>query len=217
MNRRSLIQSASAAGLLATALPGMARANSPGVTANEIQIGALGALTGATAFIGGPGRDGLQLAFDGINAAGGINGRMLRLNYEHAFTPAESVAAAKKLVEQDRVFALVLASGSTGAAAAADYVRETGVPTYNIFGATTVIRQPFARNVFHSAIPDADTSGLALIRRARAVAPNAPRVGILAGSYAFPQANLRAIDLSRDEGDRPGAAARPLDEADMPE
>jgi branched-chain amino acid transport system substrate-binding protein len=194
MNRRSLIQSASAAGLLATVMPGMARANSPGVTASEIQIGALGALTGATAFIGGPGRDGLQLAFDGINAAGGINGRMLRLNYEHAFTPAESVAAAKKLVEQDRVFALVLASGSTGAAAAADYVRETGVPTYNIFGATTVIRQPFARNVFHSAIPDADTSGLALIRRARAVAPNAPRVGILAGSYAFPQANLRAIE-----------------------
>ena len=34
----------------------------------------------------------------------------------HAATPAESLAAVKKLVEQDKVFVLVLASGSTGAA-----------------------------------------------------------------------------------------------------
>jgi branched-chain amino acid transport system substrate-binding protein len=195
MNRRSLIQALPAAALLGSGLlPRPSLANGQGVAANEVHIGALGPLTGATAFIGGPGRDGLQVAFDAINAAGGINGRSIRTTYEHAFTPAESVAAAKKLVEQDRVFALVLASGSTGAAAAADYVRETGVPTYNIFGATSVIRQPFARNVFHSAIPDADTSGLALINRARAVAPGVTRLGILAGSYAFPQANLRAIE-----------------------
>jgi len=202
MNRRSLLQAIPAGALLGASLPALA--NSQGVTAYEIHIGALGPLTGATAFIGGPGRDGLTVGIEQINAAGGINGRRLRMTYEHAFTPAESVAAAKKLVEQDRVFALVLASGSTGAAAAADYVRETGVPTYNIFGATTVIREPFARNVFHSAIPDADTSGQAMIRQARAFLPNQARIGILAGSYAFPQANLRAIEPRlREQGIEP--------------
>ena len=171
----------------------LALAESQGVTDNEITIGALGALTGATAFIGGPGRDGIQLAVDRINEAGGINGRKLKLVFEHAFTPAESVAAAKKLVESDKVFVLILASGSTGAAAAADYVREMGVPTYNIFGATPIIRNPFAKNVFHSAIPGAEVSGQAMIDRAFDAKPETKKIGLLAGTYAFPQANKKAI------------------------
>lgn len=181
-----------AAAVLVAASPN-AYANSQGVADGEITIGALGALTGATAFIGGPGRDGIQLAVDEINAAGGIEGRKLKLVFEHAFTPAESVAAAKKLVQSDKVFVLILASGSTGAAAAADFVRETGVPTYNIFGATPIIREPFAKNVFHSAIPGAEVSGQAMIDRVFEAKPNAKKIGVLAGTYAFPQANKKAI------------------------
>jgi len=182
-----------AAALIAFATGSSAQASDQGVTDDEITIGALGALTGATAFIGGPGRDGIQLAVDQINEAGGIEGRKLNLVFEHAFTPAESVAAAKKLVQSDKVFVLILASGSTGAAAAADFVRETGVPTYNIFGATPIIRQPFADNVFHSAIPGAEVSGQAMIDRALEAKPDAKKIGLLAGTYAFPQANKKAI------------------------
>lgn len=164
-----------------------------GVTANEIVIGALGPLTGAFAFIGAPGRDSIALAIDKINEAGGINGRKLRLVFEGANTPAESVAAAKKLVEETKVFVLILASGSTGAAAAADYVRAANIPTYNIYGATPIIRLPFARNIFHSAIPGAETSGKAMIDEVFRKVPNAKKVGILAGTYAFPQSHLKAI------------------------
>ncbi len=170
-----------------------AQAQSPGVTATEITIGALGPLTGATSFMGVPGRDGMQLAVDEINQAGGINGRKLKLDFEHAFTPAESVAAAKKLVEDDNVFVLVLASGSTGAAAAADYVREKGVPTYNLYGATPIIRTPFAENVFHGAMPSATDSAQALVDRVFQANPKAKKVGLLVGTYAFPQANKGAV------------------------
>ena len=103
------------------------------------------------------------------------------------------MAAAKKLVESDKVFVLILASGSTGAAAAADFVRETGVPTYNIFGATPIIRNPFAENVFHSAIPAPQVSGQAMIDRVFEANPGAKKIGLLAGTYAFPQANKKAI------------------------
>jgi branched-chain amino acid transport system substrate-binding protein len=164
-----------------------------GITQGEVVVGALGPLTGPFAFIGAPGRDGIALAIDRINEAGGINGRKVRLVFEHANTPAESVAAAKKLVEEDKVFALILASGSTGAAAAADYVRAAKIPTYNIYGATPIIRTPFARNVFHSAIPPAETSGKAMIDEVFRAVPNAKKIGILAGTYAFPQAHLKAI------------------------
>lgn len=181
-----------AAGLMVSMLV-HATAQSPGVREGDILIGALGPLTGATSFMGMPGRDGMQLAIAEINGAGGVNGRNLTLVFEHAFTPAESVAAAKKLVENDRVFALVLASGSTGAAAAADYVRETGVPTYNIFGATPIIREPFAENIFHSAMPATEDSAAALVDRVYEAVPDVAKIGLLVGTYAFPQANKAAL------------------------
>jgi len=164
-----------------------------GVTSGEIVIGALGPLTGPFAFIGAPGRDSIALAIEKINEAGGLNGRKLRLIFEHANTPAESVAAAKKLVEENKVFTLILASGSTGAAAAADYVRAAKIPTYNIYGATPIIRTPFAKNIFHSAIPGAEASGKSMIDEVFRAVPNAKKVGVLAGTYAFPQSHLKTI------------------------
>src|SRR6516162_10780076 len=121
---RRAIALAAGIGLLTLAFAAPAQEN--GITPSEISIGAIGALTGPLAFIGTPGRDSMTLAFDEINAKGGVCGRKLRLDFEHASSPAESIAAVKKLVEQDKVFVLVLASGSTGAAAAADYVRAAG-------------------------------------------------------------------------------------------
>jgi branched-chain amino acid transport system substrate-binding protein len=174
--------------------PGAASAQATqGVTDNEVLIGALGQLSGPFAFIGAPGRDNMQLAIDKINEAGPINGRKLRMIFEHASSPAESVAAAKKLTENDKVFVLVIASGSTGAAAAADYVRANGIPTYNTVGATPIIRNPFARNVFHGTITDAGGSGQGMIDIAFRAVPNATKIGILAGTYAFPQSHLAEI------------------------
>ena len=163
-----------------------------GITDTEILIGALGPITGPTAFIGGPARDGMSLAIEKINEAG-INGRKIRLVYEHAATPAESVAAAKKVTENDKVFILVLASGSTGAAAAADYVRAAKIPTYNIFGATPIIREPFANNIFHGSMPDPLVTANAMVDEVFKGVPGVKKVGVLAGTYAFPQANLKAM------------------------
>lgn len=196
VHRRTVLQGV--AGLASAGMVGLRpqaafSQSAPGVTESEILIGALGQLAGPFAFIGAPGRDNMQLAVEKINAAGGINGRKLRLLFEHASTPAESVAAAKKLVENDKVFVLVLASGSTGAAAAANYVRAAKIPTYNTVGATPIIRNPFARNVFHGTIPPASITGQAMIDIAFQAVPKAKTIGVLAGTYAFPQSHLAEI------------------------
>jgi branched-chain amino acid transport system substrate-binding protein len=196
LHRRAVLQGA--VGLASAGIMGLGPRTAwsqaaPGVTDNEILIGALGQLTGHFAFIGGPGRDNMQLAIEKINAAGGINGRKLRLIFEHASAPPEAVAAAKKLVENDKVFVLVIATGSTGAAAAADYVRAAKVPTYNTVGATPIIRNPFARNVFHGTIPPAAITGQAMIDIGFQAAPKATKIGVLAGTYAFPQSHLAEI------------------------
>jgi branched-chain amino acid transport system substrate-binding protein len=195
---------AMAAGLALTAsLPSAAQAQADGVTPTEISIGAIGALTGPLAFIGAPGRDSMSMAFDEINAMGGVCGRKLRLDFEPASSPAESIAAAKKLVEGDKVFIFVLASGSTGAAAAADYVRQVGVPTYNLYGSTPIIRNPFAKNVFNGAVVPAEVSAAALIDMFSDGGYRPKKFGILAGTYAFPQATLKAAEdiLNRKKAD----------------
>ena len=195
---------AMAAGLALTAsLPSAAQAQADGVTPTEISIGAIGALTGPLAFIGAPGRDSMSMAFDEINAMGGVCGRKLRLDFEPASSPAESIAAAKKLVEGDKVFIFVLASGSTGAAAAADYVRQVGVPTYNLYGSTPFIRNPFAKNVFNGAVVPAEVSAAALIDMFSDGGYRPKKFGILAGTYAFPQATLKAAEdiLNRKKAD----------------
>jgi branched-chain amino acid transport system substrate-binding protein len=193
--RRAFLNLALAASVVAAGVPATAMAaDTQGVTDTEILIGALGPLTGTFAFIGAAGNDGITLAIDRINEAGGINGRKLKLIFENAGTPAESVAAAKKLVESDKVFALILASGSTGAAAAADYVRAAKVPTYNIYGATPIIRTPFAQNVFHGAMVEASVSGNGMIDQVFKAKPGAKKIGILAGTYGFPQSTLKAIE-----------------------
>ena len=186
-------------GLMACVSPAGAQQN--GITPSEISIGAIGALTGPLAFIGAPGRDSINMAFEEINAKGGVCGRKLRLGFEHASSPAESIAAVKKLVEQDKVFILVLASGSTGAAAAADYVRQAGVPTYNLYGSTPIIRNPFAENVFHGAVVPVEVSAAALISMFHDDGYTPRKFGILAGTYAFPQATLKAAqDILRQKG-----------------
>jgi branched-chain amino acid transport system substrate-binding protein len=174
-------------------LPRAATAQDQGVTSTEIVIGAIGALTGPTAFIGTPGRDGMTLAFNEINERGGVCGHKFRLQFEHASTPAESIAATKKLVEQDKIYAFVLASGSTGAAAAADYVREVGVPTYNLYGSTPIIREPFSKNVFHGAIVPVEVASHGLIGMFYDGGYMPKKIGVLAGTYAFPQATLKAV------------------------
>ncbi len=170
------------------------RAQENGVSATEILIGAIGALTGPISFIGTPGRDSMSIAFDEINAQGGVCGRKLHLDFQHASSPAESLAAVKKLVEDDKVFAVVLASGSTGAAAAADYVRQVGVPTYNLYGSTPIIRNPFAKNVFNGAVVPVEVSAAALLSMFYDEGYSPKKFGLLAGTYAFPQVTLKAAE-----------------------
>src|SRR5208282_559405 len=90
---------------LATLFAASAAEAAQGVTDGTILIGAYGPITGAAAFIGLGGRDGMNLAVKEINEAGGINGRKLEVLFEDdAFSPARALAAVKKLVDEDKVF-----------------------------------------------------------------------------------------------------------------
>jgi branched-chain amino acid transport system substrate-binding protein len=163
-----------------------------GITEKEILVGGFGPVTGPVGWLGAGARDGIQLAIDEINESGGINGRKLKFVHQGASSPAESLAAVKKLNEQQKVYMIFSASGSTGAEAAADYFRESGMPIYNTVCVTMKIREPLARNIFHGVPPGVDVLNEHYARSALDYKPRPKRIGVLVGSYAFPQAEWLA-------------------------
>jgi branched-chain amino acid transport system substrate-binding protein len=85
-----------------------------GVTKIEIVLGSSQDLSGPLASFSKQTRNGMIMAADEINAAGGIHGRKLRLVFEdHGYDPKKAVLAAQKLLQQDKIFAH---AGSIGTA-----------------------------------------------------------------------------------------------------
>jgi branched-chain amino acid transport system substrate-binding protein len=87
-----------------------------GVSATEIVIGTAQDLSGPIANFSKAAVNGMRFRVDEVNAAGGINGRKLRLVVEdHGYDPKKAVLAAQKMVQQDKIFASM---GSIGTATA---------------------------------------------------------------------------------------------------
>lgn len=85
-----------------------------GVTGNEIIVGTIQDLSGPLAGFGKALRYGMQMRADEVNGAGGINGRKLKFVAEDSgYDPQRGLVAAQKLVNQDKIFAMI---GSSGAA-----------------------------------------------------------------------------------------------------
>src|SRR5688572_13008050 len=87
---------------------------------DEILVGEFSSLTGGTATFGQSTHNGIVLAFDEINAAGGVNGKKLKLLTEDDQSkPEEAATAATKLITQNRVVALLGEVASSRSLAAA--------------------------------------------------------------------------------------------------
>jgi branched-chain amino acid transport system substrate-binding protein len=97
--------------LAALALAGglaQAQNSNQGVSKTEITIGSIQDLSGPIAGFGKQVRMGMLLRVDEVNEQGGINGRKIKLLVEDsAYDPKKAVLAAQKLVNQDKIFAMV--------------------------------------------------------------------------------------------------------------
>jgi branched-chain amino acid transport system substrate-binding protein len=85
-----------------------AMAQSQGVSKNELVLGSIQDLSGPLAGFGKQVRFGMMLRVDEANEQGGINGRKIKLLVEDSgYEPRRAVLAAQKLVNQDKIFAMV--------------------------------------------------------------------------------------------------------------
>ena len=106
-----------------------------GVTDDEVVFGTHSDLTGPIAIWGTGIVNAMRMRFDDANAAGGVHGRQIRVVVEDTqYQVPKAISAANKLINRDKVFAIVLAVGTQTNIAAMKQQLPAGVP--NLFPAS---------------------------------------------------------------------------------
>lgn len=105
-------------GALSLAMAGLLVLGCSGKSEDVIKVGSIGPLSGPVAVYGVECKNGIELAVEEINAAGGVNGKMLKIVAEDdEGNPEKSVSAYKKLTTKDGIKLVIgsLTSGCTQA------------------------------------------------------------------------------------------------------
>ena len=122
----------------------------PGVTSNSILLGESAAFTGPAQQLGIQMRDGMMLWFNHVNAQGGVHGRTIRLvTRDDGYESDRAAENTRKLIEADRVFALVGYVGTPTSKASLPVFTKAKVPFVGPFTGAELLRTPVNPYVFN--------------------------------------------------------------------
>ena len=122
-----------------------------GVTDREIRFGIAAPFSGSSKELGRQMKLGIDTAFNRVNDAGGVEGRMLKLiAADDGFEPTRTADAMKQLYEKDQVFGMIGNVGTATAAVALPYALDRRMLFFGAFTGANVIRHdPPDRYVFN--------------------------------------------------------------------
>jgi len=122
---------------------------SDGVSPALIKLGQTADLSGSRAANTKEFNAGALAYFEGVNRGGGIFGRKIELlSMDDGYNVERSVANAKKLVEEDNVFAIFATVGTENFRAVEQYTTPAKVPFFAPSTGAEVLRAPLKRYVF---------------------------------------------------------------------
>jgi branched-chain amino acid transport system substrate-binding protein len=138
MRLRSTLVAAALAFAVAAPLALAGSSADPGVSSTSILLGGTSPLTGPAASYASVAR-GAKAYFDSINANGGVAKRKIEYRIvDDAYNPAQTVQGVRRLVEQDKVFAVFNTLGTESNLAIREYLNQMKVPQlFAASGATT--------------------------------------------------------------------------------
>ncbi len=120
-----------------------------GLTDTEILIGDVEPVTGPPALLGVAASIGHKIAIAEANNAGGINGRKIRYVLEDdGYVTARTIQGARKLIDVDKVFAMLGMSGSGQSIAVMPVLEKAGIPTVIDVAPVKFLWEPPRKNVF---------------------------------------------------------------------
>jgi len=106
----------------------------------QIKIGAVLSVTGGASFLGDPEKKTLEMYVADINAKGGVNGKKIDLViYDDASDPNQARTFATRLIEQDKVDALLAGSTTASTMAIIPLAEDAEIPLINFAGAVQAV------------------------------------------------------------------------------
>lgn len=104
----------------------------PGVADTMIKVGYIGDMTGPIVSTSGPFRRGIATYFNYVNKEkGGVAGRSIQyITEDDKYQVPLAIAAFRKLIDRDNVFAIVGLSGSSQSTALDPEIKKLGVPIF---------------------------------------------------------------------------------------
>lgn len=130
-----------------------------GVTDTSIQFAQVAALEGPAAALGLGMQQGLQAAFEEVNRAGGVHGRMLELtSMDDGYEPNRSIEAVNSVISSDGYLGLIGPVGTPTTKATQPLTTAANMPMIGPFTGAGFLRNPELQNVVNMrATYDAET------------------------------------------------------------
>ena len=180
MKKSRVLSMVLAAALLTVPLAGCG--NTPGGSGDEIVIGGLAPLTGSVAQYGVAVDNAVKMAVDDINDKGGLLGKRIKyISYDEKGDPTEATNAYTRLVDQDKIVALIGDVTSAPCEAVAQQAARDKLPMITPSGTSEAITT-YGENVFRACFID-------------------PYQGQLMASYASKKLNAKTAAILFDNGD----------------
>jgi branched-chain amino acid transport system substrate-binding protein len=130
----------------------------PAAEMAPIKVGAIFAVTGGAANLGGPEAKTAEMFVENLNNAGGINGRKVQLLVrDSGSTPDKAISLAKQLIDEDKVLAIIGPSTS-GETMAIKNICQEGKTILLSCAAQETIVNPVASYVFKTPQKDSDAA-----------------------------------------------------------
>jgi branched-chain amino acid transport system substrate-binding protein len=179
-----------------TAAPGTTEAPGTTVSGEPITIGTLTDLTGFTPWAV-QARDGMQLAADEINAAGGVNGRLIEIVVEDSANDAEAGGTGYERLVEAGVVAIGGIISSTVGATVSPLAEAAQIPTFLIKSGTEAALTQDSRYMFRTCLPAAPMAAAPVLKFAQDA--GFTNVGVIVADYPWGQ-SFRAAFESTFEG-----------------
>lgn len=162
-----------------------------GVSADTLTLGMSTPLSGEAGAYGRQMKEGIEACFARVNAAGGVAGRRLKLvALDDGYEVDPAVANTRRLIDQDKVFALMGYYGTASSTAVLPVIEQAGVPLVGTISGAAVLRAPGIRQMFHlRATYDDETN--AIVQNLTTV--GVTRIGVLYQDDGFGQAGLKGM------------------------
>ncbi|MGE0357379.1 MAG: ABC transporter substrate-binding protein [Burkholderiales bacterium] len=163
-----------------------------GVTDTQIVLGQSVALTGPAQQLGKDMQLGASLYFNVVNAKGGVNGRRIVLKtLDDGYESNRAAENTRKLVNEEKVFALFGYVGTPTSAASLPIFTEAKVPFVGPFTGAELLRTPLNRYIFNVRASYYDETE-AIVQHLTAMSVD--KIAVFYQNDAYGQAGLAGVE-----------------------